>query len=189
MTRVSCSNPRPPAQENPLYAAIKKGDCEAIQRLSEEPNFDPNAPLDEVLCFSPRKSDPSNPLLSYNSEPSPLHLAITHNQKPVVELLLKLKADPNLLNSWGYPPLCWAIHLEKVSCANALIKHDGTNLELPTNRSKSPITLALEKNSAYLLMKLLKKKVSICGTEELLSKKSEEIQALFRDKIEPKAAL
>jgi ankyrin repeat protein len=94
---------------------------------------------------------------SGNTRPTPLWLAISGNQLPMVQLLLKYKADPNETQTDGIPLLFSAV--DKTDILRALLEAGAKADVRDTNRNsaaRTPLDPAVRLNNAAAVELLLK---------------------------------
>jgi len=95
---------------------------------------------------------------------SPLMLATNNGCKEVVDILLKHKADPNLVSTAGVNALFLAVHGGYVDCVKQLIKHKGNvnhkmSLGIPT-----PLYYASQNGDASIAKILVEAKAEVDTT-------------------------
>ena len=96
---------------------------------------------------------------------TPLFMSVVKNNKKLVELLLKNKADPNILSEDGKSPLYRAIELQNPEIVSLLLKY-GAKVDIPFN-GEYPIHLATRKNNAKILKLLLKYQLIDISKEQM----------------------
>jgi len=85
---------------------------------------------------------------------TPLHLAITHNHAPVIELLVEHESSPNATNQHGQTPLHLAVSREDLHIATLLVRH-GAIARLADPNGRTPLHLAaLQGNGALVHLML-----------------------------------
>ncbi|KAJ8667558.1 hypothetical protein QAD02_009221 [Eretmocerus hayati] len=92
-----------------------------------------------------------------STKKTPLHLAVAHNQAPLVCALLKLGADPNLSDDDDATPLHYAVMANAIECIKELIQSKTKlNLEAHNEAGWSALHLAVKLGSLSLVMELIK---------------------------------
>ncbi|WP_246226420.1 ankyrin repeat domain-containing protein [Wolbachia endosymbiont of Madathamugadia hiepei] len=92
---------------------------------------------------------------------APLHTAIIINNKEMVEILIKYKADVNLKNKYdGFTPLHLAVEGDHQEIAEILIKHKA-NVNLKDDDGLTPLHLAAKEGHKEMVETLIKYKANI----------------------------
>lgn len=81
-----------------------------------------------------------------SEEGTALAAAVVKNQVPIVEALLKYKADPDITDANGVTPLMYAL-IFRNKPAITLLMNSGANIDLKDNTGKSTFEYALATNN------------------------------------------
>ncbi|MCB9228944.1 MAG: ankyrin repeat domain-containing protein [Deltaproteobacteria bacterium] len=78
---------------------------------------------------------------------TPLHKAVERGFVDIVTLLLEHGADANLSDDFGWTPLHRAAERGLVPVVSILLKHDGVKIDQPDKRKRTPLQMAIERQS------------------------------------------
>ncbi len=104
--------------------------CPAKQNKGIYSNSFQNLRTFLICCVKNLPIKGVNPNLQNNQGETILHLGVREGQKNVVALLLKLKADPNILDFSGFSPLC--LNTSDSEITQLLLDH-GAEIDYQTN--------------------------------------------------------
>ena len=105
---------------NPVHTAVNSGDLKVLRA---------------VLEFQPKEINAKTTV--QNGGNTPLHLAVLNNQPGLLEILLKNRADPHLLNAAGFSPMHLAAQRNSVSCLETLLSRGAADAALPDSSGRT----------------------------------------------------
>jgi len=162
------------ANEKELFEAVESWDFESTSRLLAS-GVSPNAKTDQgitPLIWALQKKNPRagfiDLLILHRADPNikdkngrnPLHLAIEHGNKAIIEHLIRGNANLNETDEEQKSPLYLAIEQEKMSIVNSLLSGkacvNSTHVDQP-----NPLHCAVAKQQHKIISALIKGKAMI----------------------------